>query len=243
MFDKKPAVYVGKKSKNSALSRWYRLIDKNLPTDTNSITVDGSRGLLYFAGKKTKKSSKNTDATSNIQKRSTSPPKTTGFISVSSLTSISEITNIWNSNDDDENNACTPTIMTLSAESGDLYFACRRDRNELRGDLIIQIENDSRKPKNLVNLAGRVVGLSVVADRLYWSDADKYEIRSVEISKKVEYDEENEGRFETSLDRITVSGMTMIDKNLKKPTNNPCAKNNGNCEGICLLGNNAYKRD
>ena len=115
----------------------------------------------------------------------------------------------------------------------------------------------SRRVKILVSLAGRVVGLATIQGRLYWSDADKYEIRSVSISEnRVEKsknngnsmnDNQNEGRFETSLDRISVAGMVTIEQNSAKSakvkSKNPCAVDNGKCEGICLLGDGAYTRD
>ena len=235
LFDKKPAVYVGNNE------RWYRLVDKTLPGKTTSIAVDGEQGLLYFSGQLLP-TEKKSGSKKSVQKRDTNSPSQ-GFISVSSLTSLFSSKKIWTS--DSQDNSCIPSKLSVSETSGNLYFSCSRTKNELLGDLIIMIDKISKKSKILVSLAGRVVGLSEIENRLYWSDADKYEIRSISVTDNNSNSDGEEGRFETSLDKITVEGMTMINRNSGKEklvkSSNPCAVDNGNCDGVCLLGDGAYK--
>ena len=57
---------------------------------------------------------------SKVSERSKRSEQQVGFISVSSLTSISEMEKIWTS--DSQDNSCIPSKMTIS-ENGDLYSA------------------------------------------------------------------------------------------------------------------------
>ena len=57
---------------------------------------------------------------SKVSERSKRSQQQVGFISVSSLTSISEMEKIWTS--DSQDNSCIPSKMTIS-ENGDLYSA------------------------------------------------------------------------------------------------------------------------